>query len=232
MSDTIVHQRKQRSRSGGASARREARLHAPILHLPTAVRNIPTYELLDAEGLDRVDDRAMGILETIGIDFRDDRSAEIWRESGAEVDGHRVRIPRELIRKLIKTVPEEFDYRARNPARSLKVGGRNMVFGSAYGTPNVIDLDGVRRQATAEDMRTLMKLHHVNPAIHYNGGYTQEPMDVAVPHRHLHMVESSFLTTDKPDHGIWPVQIPGRGQPRDGANCFRRGVRVSIGIQS
>jgi len=201
MSETIVRSRKQRSRSGGASARRKARLHAPIVHLPMAVRNIPTYELLDSEGLDRIDDYAMGILETVGIDFRDDRSAEIWREAGADVDGHRIRIPRELIRELIKSIPGEFDYHARNPERSLKVGGRNMIFGPAYGTPNVIDLDGVRRQATAEDMRTLMKLHHVNPAIQYNGGYTQEPMDIAVPHRHLHMVESSFLTTDKPIMG-------------------------------
>jgi trimethylamine--corrinoid protein Co-methyltransferase len=192
---------RSRSRSGGAAARRAARLHAPIVHLPNAVRMIPTYEVLDAEGLERIDDTAMGILETTGIDFRDDRSAEIWREAGAEVDGHRIRIPRELIRQLIKTVPEEFDYNARNPDRTVRVGGRNMIFGPAYGTPNVIDLDGVRRQATADDMRTLMQLHHVNPAIHYNGGYTQEPMDVAVPHRHLHMVESSFLATDKPIMG-------------------------------
>ncbi|WP_282605737.1 trimethylamine methyltransferase family protein [Pelagibius sp. Alg239-R121] len=192
---------KQRRRSGGAAARRQARTRGPIVHLPTAVRNIPTYEVLDQEGLERIDDTAMGILETIGIEFREDRAIEIWREAGADVDGQRIRIPRELIRKLIKTIPQEFDYHARNPKRSVKVGGRHMIFGPAYGTPNVIDLDGVRRQATADDMRTLMKLHQVNPAIHYNGGYTQEPMDVAVPHRHLHMVESSFLTTDKPIMG-------------------------------
>lgn len=190
-----------RSRSGGGAARRAARLHAPLLYLPNAVRNIPTYEVLKVEGLERIDDAAMGILETIGIEFRDDRSAEIWRQAGADVVGHRIRIPRQLIRRLITTVPEEFAYHARNPERTVRVGGRNMVFGPAYGTPNVIDLDGVRRQATADDMRTLMKLHQVNPAMHYNGGYTQEPMDVAVPHRHLHMVESSFLTTDKPIMG-------------------------------
>ena len=192
---------RQRVRSGGAAARRKARTRGPILHLPTAVRNIPTYEVLNQEGLERIDDAAMRILETTGIEFREDRAAEIWREAGADVDGHRIRITRELIRQLIKTIPAEFDYHARNPERSVKVGKRNMIFGPAYGTPNVIDLNGVRRQAMAEDMRTLMKLHHVNPAIHYNGGYTQEPMDVAVPHRHLHMVESSFLTTDKPIMG-------------------------------
>lgn len=201
MPETIDVPIRKRQRSGGAAERRKARTRGPIVHLPTAVRNIPTYDVLNHEGLERIDDTAMGILETIGIEFREDRSAEIWREAGAEVEGHRIRIPRELIRRLIQSVPAEFEYHARNADRSVRVGQRNMIFGPAYGTPNVIDLDGVRRQATAEDMRTLMKLHHVNPAIHYNGGYTQEPMDVAVPHRHLHMVESSFLTTDKPIMG-------------------------------
>lgn len=201
MTSIEIQKLKRRSRSGGAAARRQQRLKAPIVHLPHVVRNIPTYEFLNAESIERIDDKAMEILENIGIDFRDDMAAKLWHDAGADVKGHRIRIPRELIRKLIKTVPEEFDFNARNPDRNLRVGGRNMIFGPAYGTPNVIDLDGVRRQATAEDMRTLVKLHHVNPAIHYNGGYTQEPMDVAVPHRHLHMLESGFLYTDKPIMG-------------------------------
>ena len=143
----------------------------------------------------------MRILETIGIEFRDDASAAIWKDAGADVDGHRVRVPRQLIRKLISTVPGEFDYHARNPERSVRVGGRSMIFGPAYGTPNLVDMDGVRRQATADDMATSMKLHQVNPAIHYNGDYTLEPMDLPVPHRHLHMVKASFPTTDKPIMG-------------------------------
>lgn len=199
--EATSNKRSKPVRRGASAARRKARLRGPIIHRPTAVRNIPTYDVLQTEGLEALDDKAMEILETIGIEFRDDISADIWRKAGADVSGHRIRIPRELIRQLIKTVPEEFDYHGRNPERSVKVGGRNMIFGPAYGTPNVIDLDGVRRQATAEDMRTLMKLHHVNPAIHYNGGYTTEPMDVAVPHRHLHMVEAEFTLSDKPCMG-------------------------------
>ncbi|MBC6404388.1 MAG: trimethylamine methyltransferase family protein [Rhodospirillales bacterium] len=192
---------KRRKRGGGASARREARLRGPIIYTRHAVRNIPTYEVLAQDGLERIDDYAMGILERTGVEFRDEASAKIWADAGAEVDGHRVRVSRELIRKLIATVPSEYTYHGRNPDRSVKVGGRNMIFGPAYGTPNIIDLDGVRRQATAEDMRTVMKLHQLNPAVQYNGGYTFEPMDVEVPIRHLAMVESSFNLTDKPIMG-------------------------------
>jgi trimethylamine--corrinoid protein Co-methyltransferase len=193
--------RLRRRRGGGASARREKRLYGPIVYRPAAVRNVPTYEVLDVEGVERIDDYALGILETTGIEFRDDDSAAIWRGAGAEVKGHHVRIPRELIRSLIATIPSEFDYHARNPARTVRVGGRHMICGPAYGTPNVIDLDGVRRQATQEDLRAMIKIHQTNPAIQYNGGYTVEPMDLPVPHRHLHMVEIGFATTDKPIMG-------------------------------
>ncbi len=191
----------KRKRGGGSASRRNARLNAPVTFPKSTLRNIPTYDVLNAEGLEAIDQHAMNILETIGIEFRDDASAEIWRNAGAEVDGHRVKIPRALIAQLIATIPEEFDYHARNPNRTVRVGGRNMIFGPAYGTPNLVDLEGVRRQATAEDMRMLMRLHHVNPALQYNGGYTLEPMDVAVSHRHLEMVESSILATDKPIMG-------------------------------
>ncbi|WP_166416389.1 trimethylamine methyltransferase family protein [Cochlodiniinecator piscidefendens] len=190
-----------RSRRGGASSRRQERLFGPVVYRPHATRNIPTYDLLQSDGIEALDDYAMQILETTGIEFRDDVSAEIWSKAGAEVEGHRIRIPRELIRKLISTVPSEFTYHARNPDRTVKVGGRNMIFGPAYGTPNLIDLEGVRRQATVEDMRMIMKIHQVNPAVQYNGGYTLEPMDLDVPIRHLHMVESSFNLTDKPIMG-------------------------------
>lgn len=191
----------KRKRGGGSASRRDARLNAPVTFPKSTLRNIPTYDVLNAEGLEAIDQHAMNILETIGIEFRDDASAEIWRDAGAEVEGHRIRIPRTLIAQLIATIPDEFDYHARNPNRTVRVGGRNMIFGPAYGTPNLVDLEGVRRQATAEDMRMLMRLHHVNPALQYNGGYTLEPMDVAVPHRHLEMVESSILATDKPIMG-------------------------------
>ncbi|MCY4462804.1 MAG: trimethylamine methyltransferase family protein [Albidovulum sp.] len=192
---------RRRSRSGGAAGRRKSRLKAPLVYPSATIRNIPVYDVLQVDGLEAIDDYAMRILETIGIEFRDDVSASIWAGAGADADGHRIYIPRALIRKLIATIPGEFDYRGRNPDRTVRVGGRNMIFGPAYGTPNLIDLDGVRRSATAADMATLMRLHQVNPALQYNGGYTLEPMDVAVPHRHLHMVEQSFLNTDKPIMG-------------------------------
>ena len=202
--EKVAEERKaapRRTRRGGSAKRRDARLHGPIVYHPAALRSVPTYEVLNVEGIERIDDAALGILEDTGIDFRDDESARIWRQAGAEVTGHRVRIPRQLVRRLIASIPDQFTYHARNPERSVEVGGRHMIFGPAYGTPNVIDLDGKRRLATLGDLRDIIKIHQTNPAIQYNGGYTVEPMDVAVPHRHLHMVEAGFSCTDKPIMG-------------------------------
>lgn len=190
-----------RPRRLGRQARRKARLHGPIVHLPTLVRNIPVLDLLDRERVEVVHDTAMGIVEEIGIEFRDEESLRDWRAAGADVTGQRVRIPRELLMSLIANVPEEWDYHARNPDRTVRVGGHHTLFGPAYATPNVIDLDGVRRQATLADLETLIKLNHAIPVFHYNGGFNVEPMDVPVAHRHLHMVYTSARYSDKPFMG-------------------------------
>jgi len=42
---------------------------------------------------------------------------------------------------------------ARNPARSVQIGGNHTVFAPAYGPPFVSDLDGGRRYGTLEDFR-------------------------------------------------------------------------------
>lgn len=43
-----------------------------IIRRPTAVRNIPTYDVLAVNGLEAINGKAMETLETIGIEFRDD----------------------------------------------------------------------------------------------------------------------------------------------------------------
>ena len=57
----------RRKRAGGAAARRQARLNAPIAFPSATRRNIPTYDVLHIDGLEAVDDHALKILETTGI---------------------------------------------------------------------------------------------------------------------------------------------------------------------
>ena len=51
------------SRRGGRAARRKLRLQAPIVMAPALVRNVPPYEVLDAEGVELLHDAPLAIPE-------------------------------------------------------------------------------------------------------------------------------------------------------------------------
>ena len=200
-----------RARGGARAARRALRAQAAP-GVPYITRRVPVYDVLGEEGLGLIEDNAETILEEIGIDFREDAEAlALWREAGAEVSGERVRFPRGMCRALIRdNAPATFTQHARNPARSVKIGGPHTVFVPAYGPPFVRSLDGGRRYATIEDFRNFVKLAYLSPALHHSGGTVCEPVDLPVNKRHLDMVYSHLRYSDKPFMGS--VTAPERAQ--------------------
>ncbi len=157
---------------------------------------------MSEEQLAKVHDASMSLLENKGIEFRDEEAAAMWKSAGARVDGYRVRVDRAHLLELIATAPDSYTMHARNPDRTVTLGGRKSVFTPAYGSPYVLDLEGTRRNGTLEDFDNFAKLAHMSPAMHMSGGVLCEPMDVAVPKRHLHMVYSLIRHSDKPFMGM------------------------------
>lgn len=188
-------------RGGGREGRRAMRA-APMLSFPTLVRNIPTYEILPAEAVEIIHDESMKILEEVGCEFRDDQAPGMWKAAGADVQGTRVRIPRELLMQLISTVPSEFTLNARNPDRTVKVGGKNSIFIPMYGAPYVRDLDNERRYGSLTDLNNFHKLAYMSPGLHSSSSICCEPMEIPVPKRHLHIIHSALTHSDKPFMGI------------------------------
>ena len=162
------------------------------------MRNVPVYEVVNAEGVEQIHDLAMRIVESIGVDFRDAESLEIWKKTDAEIQGERVRVSRDTLMALVDQAPSEYVHHARNPERTVTVGGRSMVVSPSYGPPYIYDLEGKRRTATLEDLHNLQKLNHMAASVHIAGGPVVEPMDIPVPHRHLYMAYSGFKYSDKP----------------------------------
>ena len=191
-------QPEKHTRKGGRAARRAARVNAPIIHQPALMRNVPVYEVVNAEGVEQIHDLAMRIVESIGVDFRDAESLEIWKKTDAEIQGERVRVSRDTLMALVDQAPSEYVHHARNPERTVTVGGRSMVVSPSYGPPYIYDLEGKRRTATLEDLHNLQKLNHMASSVHIAGGPVVEPMDIPVPHRHLYMAYSGFKYSDKP----------------------------------
>jgi trimethylamine--corrinoid protein Co-methyltransferase len=179
-------------------ARRAARSQRGLGKLPYIRRRIPNVELLSTEAVEIIEANAETILEEIGIEFRrDPESLRLWRGAGADVRGERVRIPRGLARSLLRTAPPEFTLHARNPERSVRLGGDATVFSPVGGPPFVSDLDRGRRYGTLEDLHNFIKLAHSAPAIHFSGGCMVEPMDVAEGKRHLDVQYAFFRYSDQ-----------------------------------
>ncbi|MEZ2127210.1 MULTISPECIES: trimethylamine methyltransferase family protein [unclassified Sinorhizobium] len=204
--------RRSRGEGRGAAARRASRSGGgPGPSRPYITRRIGVYEVLDEEGLSLIERNADTVLEEIGIEFRDDAEAlALWKEAGAEIKGQRVHFPKGLCRELLKTAPREFTQYARNPERSVHIGGKATVFAPVYGPPFVRDLDGKRRYATIEDFRNFVKLAYMAPSMHHSGGTLCEPVDIPVNKRHLDMVYSHIKYSDKPFMGS--VTAPERAE--------------------
>jgi trimethylamine--corrinoid protein Co-methyltransferase len=192
----------RRARGGGGAARRAERT-APRLEAARYItRKVPDFEVLDAEALEIIEANAETVLEEIGVNFVDNPPAlERWREAGADVRGERVRLPKGLARELCKTAPGQYTQHARNPERSVEIGGRNLVLAPVYGPPFVRDYVGGRRYATIADFEKLVKLVYMSKWLHHSGGTVCEPTDVAVNKRHLDMLYAHMRYSDKPFMG-------------------------------
>src|SRR5271156_3081046 len=198
MGDEIT-QTSHARRPSGRDAKRAARAARAGASIPYITRKIPFCEVLSEEGLATMEHNADTILEEIGIDFRDDPEAlQLWKAAGADVQGERVHFARGMCRALVqRTAPREFTQHARNPARSVVIGGKNTVFAPAYGSPFVLNLDEGRRYARIEDFRNFVKLAYMANFLHHSGGTICEPVDLPVNKRHLDMVYSHLKYSDK-----------------------------------
>jgi trimethylamine--corrinoid protein Co-methyltransferase len=204
---------RRRVRGGGGAARRAERTAVVIETAKYIERNIPNFEVLTAEALEIIEYNAETLLEEVGVNFVDSPEALArWKAVGADVDfaAERVRIPRGLARKLISTAPSSYIQHARNPERTVHIGGKSLVLAPVYGPPFVRDLEGGRRYATMADFEKFVKLGYMSKWLHHSGGTVCEPTDIPVNKRHLDMLKAHMTLSDKPFMGS--VTEPERAQ--------------------
>ena len=186
--------RTRRKRTGAASTVAEAP--------PYIKRHLPFFDPLDEEQLIKIEHQVDWMLENIGFAFRDDPQAiRIWKEAGVRLDGDKVFADAVWVREQCAKAPAKFTQLARNPARSVTIGGNNQVFAPIYGAPFVRDLEGGRRYATFADFEKLLKLTYMHPNLHHSGLVIAEPTDIPVSKRHLDMVYAHMTLNDKPHLG-------------------------------
>ncbi len=188
-------------RSGG----RQGRTQTPPPTSAYISRKLGCYEVLSVEGLELIEHNADLILHQTGMEFHDDAEIlQIFADAGCDVEGTRVRFTPGFCRNIIQaTAPVEFTQHARNPAKSVRLGGMNSVLCPSWGPPFVHDLDHGRRYATFDDFTRLVKLHHTIPHLHHSGGVVCEPVDLPANKRHLDMLYAHIRWSDRPFMGAF-----------------------------
>ena len=186
----------------GREARKAAREKIATKGQPYIKRTIPIAELCSEEALEKIEHNAETILQEIGIEFRgDEEILDLFREFGAEVNNYRVRFERGMVRKILETAPDQYIQHARNPQRSVVIGGNNLVIAPVYGAPFVRELNQGRRYGTIEDFQNFVKLGYMANSIHHSGGTVCEPVDLPVNKRHYDMNYAHMRYSDKPFMG-------------------------------
>jgi trimethylamine--corrinoid protein Co-methyltransferase len=161
---------------------------------------LPRYEILDEAALQELERGWRRIVSDLGIEFLHDDALAYLGDAGQQVDGQLVRFDPDWILEQVAKAPPSFTLQARNPERTVEIGGDNMVFASVYGCPFV--REGLeRRNATYRDFQNLVKLSQAFPQLDSPGGTICEPDDVPLDSRHLDMVYALLTLSDKPFMG-------------------------------
>ncbi|WP_407306963.1 trimethylamine methyltransferase family protein [Desulfosporosinus sp. SB140] len=164
----------------------------------------PLVEVLSRQEIEIIQASTVEVLESVGVEFHHDEALAILRSGGARVEGSRVYFPQALLPQVLEKAPERFLLEARNPERSVWIGGPSTVFAPPAGCVYVQDLDAVRRQAEQRDYFNLLRIIHQSSYFDTNGGGLVMPEIPGVSEQETFawMVLAGCWYSDKPQMGL------------------------------
>ena len=121
----------------------------------------PSIKYLSDAEVERVHEKALEMLEDLGMKFEGAEAREYFAKAGAEVSGQIVKIPRSIIEEGLKTVPkrEEFVLYGRTPDKDVHVKDRVPSLAAMTMATHVLDPEtGLRRKATDRDLALITRI--------------------------------------------------------------------------
>ncbi|MBX6321841.1 MAG: trimethylamine methyltransferase family protein, partial [Rhodospirillaceae bacterium] len=174
--------------------------------------------------IERIHEASLHILEEMGLELMSAEALDLLARAGAKVDrdSGRVRLDRHFVLEQVAKAPRSFTLHARNPARSVTIGGRHVAFCAVSSAPNCSDLDGGRRPGNFADFCNFLRLIQSLDIIHMAAGYPAEPIDLPPATRHLDAHYAFITLTDR----VWQPSAIGPHRVNDGIamNCIARGI--------
>jgi len=204
--------------------RREKASQVPRLPWRNLTNPYPPIEVLSTEQLEAIHRASLRVLSEIGMKVLSQSARERLAAAGAEVDhGERmVCCDPAMVEEFMALAPSSFTIRARNPAKSVTIGGNHVNFGPVGGPSFVSDLDKGRRAGTFDEMCDFLRVLHSLDIVHLGGAGSFEPLDLPAETRHLDRSYAAATLHDK----VWSANLLGGYRARDGLEmqCIVNGI--------
>jgi trimethylamine--corrinoid protein Co-methyltransferase len=208
---SAMARRSSRSRSDRQAERTGAIQQRPFGPVRNPYRPL---ELISADQVETIHQASLRVLRDIGLRVNDAPALTLLRSIGADVDmaENHVRFAPGLVEEMLTGLPAEFTIHARDPAKTLTIGGNALLFATVCGPSFVSDLDQGRRAGTLHDVQNWIRVVHSLNIFHHEGGSGLEPLDLPPESRHLDMMLAQLTLTDK---GWQPNWLNSRKRARD-----------------
>ena len=192
--------------TGGARrTRRDTARRGPagstIPQLPPGVakRPFPPTKIVSDDQVEAIHKASLQVLSEIGMDFLLPEAIDLLKKSGGvTVTGERVRFDPAFVEEMVSHAPSNFTFHARNPEKSIPIGGDRMAFVAVGSPPNCHDMEGGRRPGNRADYQKFLKLTQYFNCIDASSGYSVEPIDLHPSIRHLEALRDKVTLIDKP----------------------------------
>lgn len=148
------------------------------------------------QDISRVHQATVKILERAGVSFPGGPALNLFRDHSFRVEDDRVFITEEQLMKHLATVPRTVNLVARNPEKSLVLGGDYPVFIGTTGPPKLLMTNGQMRDGTLEDYENFQKLSQTSPLPQGASYKAIYPQNIPAQSAHLDMLFRSLTLTD------------------------------------
>lgn len=167
---------KRQGRSGGRAARHAMRA-APLTDDKRPIRagmSGGTYNPLSQQDMERIYEAALVALEQIGLADAPDSGVAMMTAAGAILgNDNRLRFPRGVVEKMLRTAQKDITLHARDPQYDLHLNGTKVHYGTAGAAVHMVDVRGRHyRDSTLQDLHDAARIVQQLDNIHF----LQRPM--------------------------------------------------------
>ena len=158
------------------------------------------WDVLDPQGLERIHDATLEIMEEVGIRFPSEKALAILEENGCEVDRATqvVKLPRAIVTAAVARAPKAYVLAGRDPEADMLIDGRHCYLSNDGSGVFVFDhKTGEKRPSTKQDAATSARFVDALPDVSYYWGPVVTSQDVPPATKALHDAEAVFTNTSK-----------------------------------